>query len=221
MRNLEQRHEDWCKRNFIPHKVNLQKNFICAWYTQDSDMNLIDDINSYMDYCKQNDMVSEGTIYNSDENGNHLQFTDHKVKYSLDARMDPSSGNAGFDRLEDYLLYVSDIYTGYIFEYPYCLYNPSFGITEGINIQEYPPNEGGFHLLHHERSRTRTNREMVYMTYLNDVEDGGETYFYHQDIKIKPEKGLTVIFPADWKFLHKGMPSSSTKRIVTGWLSWF
>jgi hypothetical protein len=58
------------------------------------------------------------------------------------------------------------------------------------------------------------------MTYLNDVQDAGETAFYHQDVLIKPEKGLTLIWPSDWTFTHKGIPSpTEDKYIVTGWFS--
>ena len=35
----------------------------------------------------------------------------------------------------------------------------------------------------------QASRHMVFMTYLNDVSDGGETEFYHQDVKVKAEKG--------------------------------
>ena len=56
------------------------------------------------------------------------------------------------------------------------------------------------------------------MTYLNDVSDGGETEFMHQNIKVKPQKGLTLIWPADWTFTHRGVASPiETKTIVTGW----
>ena len=56
------------------------------------------------------------------------------------------------------------------------------------------------------------------MTYLNDVTDGGETEFLHQKFKIKPEKGLSIIWPADWTFTHKGVVSpTQTKYIATGW----
>jgi len=36
------------------------------------------------------------------------------------------------------------------------------------------------------------------MTYLNDVDDGGETYFNHFKIKVKPKYGKTMIWPAEW-----------------------
>jgi hypothetical protein len=58
------------------------------------------------------------------------------------------------------------------------------------------------------------------MTYLNDVEIGGETEFFHQKLKIRPEKGLTLIWPADWTFTHIGITSPEEKFIVTGWFNY-
>ena len=88
-------------------------------------------------------------------------------------------------------------------------------------IQKYPLN-GGFHQWHCERSSSlhpSVSRHLVYMTYLNDVEDGGETEFFYQKIKVKPEKGLTIIWPADWTHTHRGISSKTeTKYIITGWL---
>jgi hypothetical protein len=63
-----------------------------------------------------------------------------------------------------------------------------------------------------------TNRVMAWMTYLNDVEEGGHTYFPTQQAKIKPVKGLTLLWPADWTHLHQGIVApNETKMIVTGW----
>ena len=60
------------------------------------------------------------------------------------------------------------------------------------------------------------------MTYLNDVSDGGETAFLYQNVKVKPEKGLTLIWPAEWTHTHKGMVSmTQTKYIITGWYSFY
>jgi hypothetical protein len=59
------------------------------------------------------------------------------------------------------------------------------------------------------------------MTYLNDLTDGGETEFHYQQVKVKPEKGLTLIWPADWTHTHRGIPSETQEKyIVTGWLNY-
>ncbi|GIS66316.1 MAG: hypothetical protein CM1200mP5_1000 [Candidatus Pelagibacterales bacterium] len=42
------------------------------------------------------------------------------------------------------------------------------------------------------------------MTYLNNVEDGGTTNFEYYDIKVKPEIGKTLIWPAEWTHAHTG-----------------
>jgi hypothetical protein len=55
------------------------------------------------------------------------------------------------------------------------------------------------------------------MTYLNDVDDGG-TDFYFQNITIKAEKGLTLIWPVDWTFSHRSQVSyTKEKYVATGW----
>lgn len=102
--------------------------------------------------------------------------------------------------------------------YPYANYYAPWGITETINIQKYNPGQG-YHGWHTERGTANSTRHLVFMTYLNTIEDGGETEFYHQDLKVKPKKGLTVIWPAEWTFTHRGCPSSETKYIVTGWFN--
>ena len=51
------------------------------------------------------------------------------------------------------------------------------------------------------------------MTYLNDVSDGGETEFYYQKLKVKPETGLTLIWGSDWTFTHKGITSQHKQNI--------
>ena len=109
----------------------------------------------------------------------------------------------------------------YIDDYPSCnMYNP-FGLVEKINIQHYKANEGYFSY-HCERANFQTfNRHLTWITYLNDVNNAGETEFLHQKLKIKPKKGLTIIFPVDWTFTHRGVTSpSEEKYIATGWLSY-
>jgi hypothetical protein len=35
---------------------------------------------------------------------------------------------------------------------------------------------------------------------------------------VRPKKGLTLIWPADWTHFHKGIPApNEEKMIVTGW----
>ena len=88
-----------------------------------------------------------------------------------------------------------------------------------FNIQKY--DDGGhFRKLHAERTSLHTlHRVFAWMTYLNDVPEGGETEFPMYGLKIKPEKGKTLIWPAEWTHAHKGaVVAKGNKYIITGWM---
>jgi prolyl 4-hydroxylase len=124
---------------------------------------------------------------------------------------------------EDYVNNCLNLVTEqYKKKYPYCDSCSPWKIIEDINVQYYKPN-AGFYAWHTERgspSGINASRHLVFMTYLNDVTDGGETEFFHQKLKVKPEKGLTLIWPVDWTFTHRGIPSpSEEKYITTGWFN--
>ena len=94
-----------------------------------------------------------------------------------------------------------------------------FGINEPVNIQYYKPYEG-FTAIHSERSgfKSTIGRHLAFQTYLNTVQDGGETEFIYQQYKCKAVKGKTLIWPVDWTHSHRGIVSpTEDKYIITGW----
>jgi len=60
-------------------------------------------------------------------------------------------------------------------------------------------------------------RTMAWMVYLNDVEEGGETEFLYQKLRVKPKKGTVLIWPGSYTHLHRGNPPMTDKYIATGW----
>jgi hypothetical protein len=92
--------------------------------------------------------------------------------------------------------------------------------AQRFNIQWYKPG-GGFKKWHCERTSLHdSNRHLVFMTYLNDVPEGG-TEFLYQDLKLPAKKGLTVLWPSDWTHTHKGVISQEhEKYIITGWYNY-
>jgi hypothetical protein len=101
------------------------------------------------------------------------------------------------------------------------MFTPSWITSEHIQIQKYPLS-GAFHAIHTERGYNPKDklRECVYMVYLNDVPVGGETFWPFYNKKLKPVKGLALLWPPFWTHAHKGLPSNTTeKMIVTGWFS--
>ena len=107
-------------------------------------------------------------------------------------------------------------------DYEFCDSIAKWEVVEHVNVQKYIPGQC-FKTWHCERMSNNPQsirRVLVFMTYLNTVDDGGETEFYYQKIKVKPVKGKTLIWPAEWTHTHRGLPSpTQEKYIVTGWMS--
>jgi hypothetical protein len=60
---------------------------------------------------------------------------------------------------------------------------------------------------------------MLAILYLNDVDEGGETEFLYQSIRIKPKKGTLILCPGSFTHTHRGNPPlSGEKYIVTTWI---
>jgi len=93
-----------------------------------------------------------------------------------------------------------------------------------INIQKYEKDSGGYFHWHSEqfpqaKHNEALHRVVLYMFYLNDVEEGGETEFYFQKKSFKPTKGTMIIAPAGFTHSHRGnMPKSEDKYIATSWI---
>ena len=90
-----------------------------------------------------------------------------------------------------------------------------------FKLQRTLPTEG-YHIWHYENSGVEVcNRLLTWMVYLNDVENGGETEFLQQSLRIKPKTGTVLIWPASFTHIHRGNPPlSGPKYIVTGWVDW-
>jgi hypothetical protein len=125
-----------------------------------------------------------------------------------------------------YLIYIENFknkkaYNDFYDNTPYVpIYNYLESHFFSLQIQKYNKNDGKY-IYHHDFSidfENKKYRVVTFIWYLNDVDEGGETFFF-ENIKIKPEKGKIVLFPASWTFPHAGnIPISNDKYIITGWL---
>ncbi|MBE0366774.1 2OG-Fe(II) oxygenase [Pseudoalteromonas sp. MMG013] len=93
-----------------------------------------------------------------------------------------------------------------------------------IQAQKYDINKGGYPYWHSEvypqlGHNEALHRVLLFMFYLNDVEEGGETEFVYQNKKIAPVKGSMVIAPGYFTHTHRGnKPISNDKYILTSWV---
>ena len=81
---------------------------------------------------------------------------------------------------------------------------------------------GGFCTWHTEQANAKgqTDRFMVWMVYLNTVEDGGKTEFKFFD-SVKPTSGTLVYWPASYTHVHRCAPDlNEEKWIATGWFKY-
>ena len=144
---------------------------------------------------------------------------DKNVKDSIDLNVYPDSE---LTFVKDYYKELQRGLNEYLDSYFILKEKISLYTKEAFIIQHYYP-KGGFKTWHFERSdlgEPTISRTLVFMTYLNDVTDQGETEWYYQNLKIKPVKGLSVIWPADWTHTHRGIPSlTQEKYIATGWFN--
>lgn len=184
---------------------NKSPSFISGWFIEDE---ICDGMISFF---------NEDNYFPISEGLSSVGVVDKSRKESLDKSISPITKDY---RVLSYLNSLSKIIDLYIQKYEWCNNTEaSWRIIENFNIQYYPPN-GGFKVFHFERNGNLKSltRVLTFMTYLNDVNDGGETEFYYQKLKVKPRKGLTLIWPVDWTHTHRGIVSpTEEKMIVTGW----
>src|SRR5690606_10982245 len=188
-----------------PHAINDSGCFIGGWYA--SDTSICDEL---IQYHKDSPYKQEGLTTSS---GGKV---DKSQKDSTDVNLVRS------DLARRYMELLTTTAQHYIDLYSYCSKMAPWGVIEPVAIQHYQPG-GGYKVWHFERDNSTevvTRRHLVFMTYLNDVEDGGGTEFYYQKLTFKAEKGLTLIWPAEWNFTHRGVVSpTQEKYIITGWFS--
>ena len=178
----------------------MTENFIHTFKVSD------DVCDQLIEYHKNNsEYKQKGTV-----NGNQII---NDVKESVDVTFYTASNHQAVRT------YFNELQIGYT---QYCdkfnLHHYNLRTEPANNVQFYPPG-GGFKVWHSERSSDTYNRQLVYMTYLNTVDNGGTEWLY-QEFKLDAVKGLSVIWPADFAWTHRGVVSQTNEKwIATGWFS--
>ena len=85
-------------------------------------------------------------------------------------------------------------------------------------IKRYRPDADEAFQLHFDALGPVANRYLVFLWYLNDVAEGGETEFPALNVVVKPRAGRLVMFPPYWMFQHQGKaPLSGDKYIFSSY----
>jgi len=196
------------------HEINKQDDlFIKGYYAPDDVINPVIDWTNTLDLYGGTSMnSSSGEIETWDGiNNSYKECYERSITW-------PTLDCPPLRYMLDWVQFALDNYTD---AYPMLKEGGAFKMDPDFNFQKYPKGHA-YNGWHSERGDIiSTKRMLVWMIYLNDCEDGGETSFLYQKYNIKPEKGLLVFWPSDFTHTHRGMPSYKTeKMIMTGWYSY-
>jgi prolyl 4-hydroxylase len=187
--------------------VNARGNFISGWYGDED--GLWDDL---VQYHRGSGDKRDGMMTGNGGSGH----VDKSAKDSTDVTLPRG------ELANRYIRALNQLAREYVAQYPYCNKLVPWGVVEPIAIQHYRPG-GGYKIWHFERDNRNeliARRHLAFMTYLNTVDDGGGTMFHYQNLTIKAEKGLTLIWPGEWTHTHRGEVSETQEKyIITGWFS--
>jgi hypothetical protein len=182
------------------HKFSLET-LIGGWYISES---VCDDMINYFDtnkdkHVKTNNIIGKKGIVDD-------------TRMSLDKYNKPKPFQNYCDQLDECL-------KKYKKKYEDSKKSPKIFLSRHTNLQKYNPGQG-YYKWHFEDTIVG-QRFLVFMTYLNDVDDGG-TEFKYQNLTTPAKKGLTLIWPVYWTHTHRGQISNTqTKYITTGWFDFY
>lgn len=179
----------------------MTEDFILSLQMDDKDNPICDDLLAY---------------YERNDEYKHRGLSNGGNKLSTDVSVYPNSIDPAVVRYLEFLRFALKKYRE-----KYEMFSFLLRFGEAFNIQHYKPGEGYFNW-HCERGMHQTNqRALVFMTYLNDVDDGGQTQFLYQKREVQPKKGLTLLWPTDFTHTHRGVVSpTQPKTIATGWYNY-
>lgn len=181
------------------HRINDAWNFIGGWYIDEALCDaIVQDFENRKKYQRDSHSTRGYKVISNQEMNNDLMIA---YKYKIHTAL------AEYEKLYRYSHETIE----------------AFHVAEPWNIQKYEVGKhySAWHCENNGDPKFRY-RHLAFMTYLNDVNDGGETEFLYQNTKIRPEKGLTLIWPAYFTHTHMGHPShTQVKYVTTGWFEFF
>lgn len=192
--------------NFVFEKENAFSKEFC------------DEIVKDFELCDSNFLTQEG------ESGRGIDYTTKKTQ-DLDFFRVPQLNSKYSNKIcTTFNYYLSEEYLNKL---PYQNHFPGsdlfYGETfyECLQVQRYRKNEGHYNAWHIETGNfDMSKRLFVFILYLSDVFEGGETELLYSGKKTSPRKGKLMIAPSTFPYVHKGhMPLDNDKYILTTWLS--
>jgi prolyl 4-hydroxylase len=102
-------------------------------------------------------------------------------------------------------------------------YNSDIGLTlalpnstkfSDLIMKRYRPDGQDRFQLHFDAINHVANRYLVFLWYLNDVAEGGETRFPQIGHSVESRSGRLLMFPPYWMYQHEGLPPRSGDKYI-------
>jgi prolyl 4-hydroxylase len=102
-------------------------------------------------------------------------------------------------------------------------YNRDIGLEIGVPnspkfadliLKRYRPGRDERFQLHFDSVHDLANRYLVFLWYLNEVAEGGETRFPKLGLSVAPSLGRLLMFPPYWMYQHQGLPPISGDKFI-------
>jgi len=170
---------------------------------------IIKNTQRFIDLSLKTDGWVDPEIYDTDTNNNMVSIINHDIRNSknLPFYHDYSDPIEWFE-LYQVIWRYADAYSKF--------YNTLFKSMEFCQFIHYKKYDGYYHS--HYDATPGSNRVFSCVLYLNDVSEGGETYFNNFDIAVKPVAGRILFFPSEYSYTHEArMPKNGDKFVIVTW----
>ncbi len=134
---------------------------------------------------------------------------DHSAwtELNLTRLADPAMQGFFFAQVDTYL-------ERYNTEVPLTLPIPPSRRTADLVIKRYRKETEERFQPHFDSINEAANRYLVFLWYLNDVVEGGETEFCDLGVRVQARAGRLLMFPPYWMYQHAGLPPRSNDKYI-------
>lgn len=164
-------------------------------------------------------LMKSGVCMNRKVSEDALKTTKEDTWCNLNIRSNLPSHFNGINSLDIFWEGLQNCFNDYVSEYDIL---SQFDLRcSSVKIQKTDPG-GGYHIWHPEHGPDEmSNRCLVYILYLNDIDEAGETEFLYQKLRVPPKENCLVIWPAAFTHTHRGnvVHGNKSKYVVTGWFN--
>lgn len=102
----------------------------------------------------------------------------------------------------------------YNHDVPLHLAVPNSPKTADLILKRYRPGGSEQFQVHFDSIYDVAARYLVFLWYLNDGFEGGETEFPDLGVRIQPRRGRLLMFPPYWMFQHAGLPPRGGDKYI-------